>query len=816
MISMEKLWDLFPRIKEYQKDGLNEWERKEISMIKKLMQLVEEIKLWIKDNDLQKDFEKIVEKRINSKLKSDWISPTEFYEIKTYLLRLKKSFDFINEYSIDCNLSDEDNNIFISNLKNKLNDLKKDIIYENLNDRLTLTTFVKYCISSLQNVQLNEIIFDIDIDKEFSFDDINIEVINLKKLWYDWMLVIADLQWKKTIFKVGKKIEVAYDNVIDYDYKYDEERKQLRLKLDYWDKLQIVYYDNGYIKFNTWLIKKREYDSLYDVVNISWKPDYDLFLTIDELYKKDTYIYNMLYKDQCKDKNKKQLQQWQNTYKETIKKEKNNDFKNEEIEVIHHKHIKEQMYNLFSKYFKIWEKIPLYELSTIWDLHFKLFLFETFKTQSIRSKGVLRGAINHYYKFKDIYEKIFIDNLSNLVWIDWAKKLVFIWFVETYFWAYKRKNSIASWIFQFTKVTAKKYWLFINWFDYRDDPVLSAQATAKYMSYVIRKRKKKLWKDGNIEDIIFLSLEEYNWWLITKLKKNVKTIQEYDSLLKDMYLEYVYVIKKSKNIEELRKKLIKLWKKYFKKKPFFIKKVKGKNWKITWDLYSHTFSKKRKKKMIKNLENIIMIQQFKYPWKLYGASKFFSYINKLPDEIKKEKNILINYKLWDYVEITDIIKFVEKYFVWKCIDLSIWTKNIKYKVKSTDNFETVVNNIYEKIPTKKQKIMIVDKIYVVRKNDTLQKICIKHNLKNLWITISMFKRFNKLRGDKIMVGQKLKIPNYVMKDIKIISKTELSNIVRDKLAKLISDKYELYTFFVKKSKKMYPKVYAFKKKYINR
>jgi len=38
----------------------------------------------------------------------------------------------------------------------------------------------------------------------------------------------------------------------------------------------------------------------------------------------------------------------------------------------------------------------------------------------------------------------------------------------------------------------------------------------------------------------------------------VKTIQEYDSLLKDMYLEYVYVIKKSKNIEELRKKLIKL------------------------------------------------------------------------------------------------------------------------------------------------------------------------------------------------------------------------------------------------------------------
>ncbi len=287
------------------------------------------------------------------------------------------------------------------------------------------------------------------------------------------------------------------------------------------------------------------------------------------------------------------------------------------IREIHRKDINDYVFTLFNYYPKPDQVIPTKDLQEISNLFFQNFATEYWFSDK-RTKSIVTKWIYNYKKYKKQREKIFVKELWPIIWKKQAKKLVLIWFVESYFGA-QNNNKIAKWPFQLTYFTAKKYWLIKNWKDYRNYPILSAQAAAKHLKNIFLRWEKLHWKIT--QDTIWLALADYNGWIINHLKKYPKTIEEYTTTLKNIYLDYNWIItqysKWKLNYQNFLKKKKQIDKKYFK-------------W--NYSLLTLNFKKWTKKaKQInywKNRLKLVIIQQFKYPWKLEGAWKFIHNYNK--------------------------------------------------------------------------------------------------------------------------------------------------------------------------------------------
>jgi len=164
---------------------------------------------------------------------------------------------------------------------------------------------------------------------------------------------------------------------------------------------------------------------------------------------------------------------------------------------------------------------------------------------------------------------------------------------------------------------------------FRNDPIKSAEITAKILHNNIKRRLRITW--WNTKEAIRLALIDYNWGVINNLKRKhlPKTLQEYHTLLKKIYIDYNYVIslyKKNKiSHKTFEYKLKQIEKKYF---------IKKKNGEYYWIIKTNIFKKNVSKKgkieyWKKHLEDTLINQQFKYPYKLYWAKTFFEYLKKM-------------------------------------------------------------------------------------------------------------------------------------------------------------------------------------------
>ncbi len=492
--------------------------------------------------------------------------------------------------------------------------------------------------------------------------------------------------------------------------------------------------------------------------------------------------------------------------------------------------VEKHLFSVLRKYEKPWKKIDKDSLKKFENLFYKEYLKE-------RNYWIVKKWVVFYEVFKPLWEEIFIDQLGDILWENRAKKLLMIWWVESYF-GMKDNNRHAKWFFQFTKDTGKLYWLVWFWRDLRKDPVFSAKAAAmlirnnifsvlvktwkvnkdflKYIDkiwvYEIKKWDtikeiaqrynlnpefllkinllmnnklnpkllkqgqkvyipvsfKKSIKDYILEDDIFLALEMYNGWIINRFKKFPKSIVEYDTILKDLYLEYRYVLKVRcrRNVICLRKRLRFVERKYFK---WWYSLV----FKSSWELISNNSNK-----LLKHIEFIIF-QQFKYPWKYYWAIKFLDRYEKL---ILKDKPKLVDFKdLWEY------IKFA--FSKWEYI--RIWKIKVKYNWES---FEDFISKIEKHISTVKKEKLIIKGYYTVRRWDTLFSIW-KRYVKKSRISLYKFMKINWIDNARYLkVGQKLKIPSYKIVNISLYSRCQIENIVLRKIKENLKRRWRLYEY----------------------
>ncbi len=482
--------------------------------------------------------------------------------------------------------------------------------------------------------------------------------------------------------------------------------------------------------------------------------------------------------------------------------------------------------SVFVKYQHYWQKIKKEDLYKFSEEVFRYYVFE------LTSGWLNRGVIERYYLYKDYWAKIFENNLWEIVWNKRAAELVLVWFVESYFW-YLNNNLIAKGPYQFTYSTWKLYWLIKRWEDLRNHPLLSAEAASKLIRdnifrvlvykwkvaqvkeivkeneiYVIKKwdslksiwkkywypfeflkaynwlktTKLKVWQkllipkfDKRIsnlisDDDIYLALEMYNWGLITHLKKFPKTIEEYDTILKDLYLEYKFVIKKCWNdISCLKTKLRLVESKYFKKG------------------YSLVFNKEWEFKTNYNelLDKVewVIFQQFKYPWKIVAAKKFFSLIDRY---------------MWQFNYV-----LVNREYILKNLSLYLpWWYKIKFKyspyalpiniVYNGEKFDELVEKYYKEVSESYKVKFVKDRYYIVKKGDNLFNIW-KRFVKPKEIRFRDFLRINHLtKKSKIYPGQKIIIPKTAVVKEKLVSK----NLFRKKLERKII--YSLYKLWVLK------------------
>jgi hypothetical protein len=426
------------------------------------------------------------------------------------------------------------------------------------------------------------------------------------------------------------------------------------------------------------------------------------------------------------------------------------------------------------------------KLHLIADKFFKNFLFEAFFCEEDSIRERLRNAINLYFCFKNIWENIFVSELWDLIWKENAKKLVLIWFVESYFWELNN-NKEAKWIFQFTYGTAKWLGLINNWIDYRNDPIKSARAAAKLLKYNILAVVKHKWRYKELlnhqysvsYNDILLALEFYNWGLLANLKRFPNTVEEYDQILKELFLGYKEIFDKYYKSCKHRCKLTKediyrirqFEKKYFKRS------------------YSLVLKWQKSVKTVWNHIKLVILQQFKYPWKFEWAVKFFGFLSNLNEKELKRYGIdreSDSYVLYDYHKLISKINLILP--KWVSLKLKIGDNILSFKYW-WEKFNELVDKIYKQIEDLEIKYRRYKYIlYTVKKWDSLWKIWKKFNLGKKWITLYKFKKINWLKTDRILVGHKLRILVSIILVSKHLTKEKLKFILENRILDYLEHK----------------------------
>jgi hypothetical protein len=180
-----------------------------------------------------------------------------------------------------------------------------------------------------------------------------------------------------------------------------------------------------------------------------------------------------------------------------------------------------------------------------------------------------------------------------------------------------------------------------------------------------------------------------------------------------------------------------------------------------------------------------IFQQFNYPWKYKGAKEFFKWVEQNVGDLeyKKVPKEFIFQNLYKILPRRTPLR----------LDDNI---GVVYNGESLDD---LVEQVYSRIDIIEKYKLVKDKVYIVKKGDTLFKIWQLY-AKDRKITFMEFLHFNKKNLKSIIrVGEKIYIPKRVKVREKRVSKSALRKMIKDRILEILEKKgiLEKDTFKIK-------------------
>ena len=341
----------------------------------------------------------------------------------------------------------------------------------------------------------------------------------------------------------------------------------------------------------------------------------------------------------------------------------------------------------------------------------------------------------------------------------------------------------------------------IRWFNTLKWNKVDKLVAWKYL-YIPTKLNNLVDKIDN--DDLFFVLSMYNGGLLSRLKTKPKTVLDYVNILKNIYLDFVYIIRSAKSSNQLRKSILWLNRKYFKKgkwlfisKTSFIRKLQKKSLRY------------KKKFMLRHIRTIVL-QQFGYFWKFLGAVK-------LLQEIENKKELLKKYQLREAKDIFKLNLFKDdlyQYLPNKCVSFDFWDKGygsvcINSPWFTFEKLLQTADGLFQ-VMNVKDNILIRDKKYIVRKGDSLWKVWKKFELDKKWITLQQFIDFNQLSSQVLRVGQIIYIPKEKYELLSKLSLHKKQKALEEKILELLKRNYVVRTYDVIENTKPAKLIYLFK------
>ena len=191
-LPFSQLENKIPQIENYKKDWLSPAEKQEINKAKQMYFDVEKFALQLSKEN-RKIFIDYFLKELN-KLFEWGLAPTDIEEFYNWLDKIKHKINTISFYDLllECNtfLSKQATKKYQEDLAN----LNKDIIK---NPELNpLQLIINNALNSIKwaDTSHEPLIFDLTLDKKWSFNDLEIKIINTKKLGYKFNIAIIPYQ----------------------------------------------------------------------------------------------------------------------------------------------------------------------------------------------------------------------------------------------------------------------------------------------------------------------------------------------------------------------------------------------------------------------------------------------------------------------------------------------------------------------------------------------------------------------------------------------------------------------------------------------
>ena len=287
-----------PKIQEYKKDWINPYEKEEINMAKNLWIQAEKLLLDIENQNLKNFLKKELIAKLNIAFK-DWLSPTEYWEIKQWLKEIENKFDKISQYELEIEVKDKIKKLINKRFKQELSDLETNIIkYPNFPiDKLFIKalyqTFKKNKIkpedkNSFLFFKSNNWIIEWKLSKNWiekwlqiflkknADTDINFKIIPSSKIW-------DILIYKNNIYLPD--VNKIYENV--KNLKIKQTNNFIKLSFDINDQTFILYI----LK-----IKNKEYYFSFTINKYKYKEIIKNIKDPFEMEKVDVKLYNNLLK----------------------------------------------------------------------------------------------------------------------------------------------------------------------------------------------------------------------------------------------------------------------------------------------------------------------------------------------------------------------------------------------------------------------------------------------------------------------------------------------------------------------------------------
>jgi len=326
------------KIQEYQKSGkdkyknwYDKWETIERQFWEWLTKIFFQIEEKLQTKKHKNLFRNWFIQELNN-LYKDWLSPTEYKYLKEKLTKIQNELDLLNSYKIESNFKKHLQEIISNKYKENLKELELQIINgKEINKTELVINFVK----KIPPLNSDNIIEEITLDKNWSFDDIEINSINFSKFWTEAQGFVINI-WDKQHFIVKTKWKIIkFLNIKNLSVNNNE--NTIRIS-----------FENNNKKFVLFTAEKQLYQvsvplSFYKkyISNI-WEKIYSL-LNVKKLLKSDIEIYKK-YMESIKKKIKIKKQKVEKKYKQENNRESKNTKKNQKTswENLENKHKEKQ------------------------------------------------------------------------------------------------------------------------------------------------------------------------------------------------------------------------------------------------------------------------------------------------------------------------------------------------------------------------------------------------------------------------------------------------------------------------------------------